>query len=254
MLKIQPNQSLIISGKGQQMNNNSTANGQIFGPNNSATPSAINRTFLRNLLARTVVKLEIVKFPPGLLYYNYTESPVSEGKNWIEADELYNPANMFAILDAGYFNWGMKMHPERFKTGFEEHYLKYGSLFAEDSHETNDRNVYLIRFHNQRAFNEFRQTVWFKPLHTFSPTPLSKHIEDMFSDTDQAQMYGWRKQFEGSGFSDIEIKGTVEHHKDFEKMEMIFLGDITSLNIAYKHIGGKWQARWILRNLKEADE
>lgn len=226
---------------------------QVFDPTDSTGHESRSLRWLRNTFSkrkRIVTKIES-NGRPGLIYYNHNDSIRSNGTNWIDSKSLYDPNSMFALLDAGVMGWGMKMYPDKFLTGFEDYYFRYGSL--NDSDE-DDNQIYLVRFHNQRAYNDFKLTSWYKPVHLYAPEPASTYVEDVFSDSNIAQLKGWRKQFEGSGFSDNEIEGIVNYHTDFDRITLLFLGDITSINTAYRYIGGEWEKQWVLHNLKDEED
>jgi hypothetical protein len=225
---------------------------QIYDPTYVDNESHAKAWFrkLYNKRKRIVTKIES-NGKPGLIYYNHNDSIRSNGTNWIDSKSLYDPTSMFALLDAGVMGWGLKMYPEKFLTGFEDYYFRYGSLSDSDE---DDNQIYLVRFHNQQAYSDFKLTSWFKPVHLVAPEPASTHVEDVFSDSNIAQLKGWRKQFEGSGFSDNEIEGIVNYHKDFARMNLLFLGDITSMNLAYRYIGGEWEKQWVLHNLKDEED
>ena len=226
---------------------------QVFDPTDNTGYESHALRWLRNTFSkrkRIVTKIES-NGKPGLIFYNHQESARTNGVHWIESKELYDPKFMFALLDSGPLGWGVKMYPDKFLTGFEDYYFCYGTLNESDE---DDNQIYLVRFHNKRAYDDFKLTTWYKPIHLFAPEPISSYIEDVFSDSNIAQLKGWRKQFEGSGFSDTEIEGIVNYHRDFDRMNLLFLGDITSMNIAYRYIGGEWEKAWVLHNLKDEED
>ena len=226
---------------------------QIYDPTEVEDCASLARAWLRRHVGRrkhVVTKIES-NGRPGLVYYNHNDSLRSNGTNWIGSKSLYDPTSMFALLDAGVMGWGLKMYPEKFLTGFEDYYFRYGSLCDSDEE---DNQIYLVRFHDSIAYNDFKLTSWYKPVHLFAPEPASDYISDVFNDTNTAQLKAWRKQFAGSGFSDNEIEGIVNYHKDFDRMNLLFLGDITSMNLAYRYIGGEWEKQWVLHNLKDEED
>ena len=225
---------------------------QIYDPT-EVNCASLARAWLRRHVGRrkhVVTKIES-NGRPGLVYYNHNDSLRSNGTNWISSKSLYDPTSMFALLDAGVMGWGLKMYPEKFLTGFEDYYFRYGSLCDSDEE---DNQIYLVRFHNQQAYDDFKLTSWYKPVHLFAPEPASDYISDVFNDTNTAQLKAWRKQFAGSGFSDNEIEGIVNYHKDFDRMNLLFLGDITSQNLAYRYIRGEWEKEWVVHNLKDEED
>jgi len=217
--------------------------------------SILRKIFSRNFKTSIIAVREPEKPEPGLYYLNLAQNRADEGRHWISSRELYDPANKFALLNAGINSWGLKMYPDRFKTGFEQEYHRYGGVGAYNEYNDDDDSlIYLVRFHNQEALDQFRLTSFHIPLHLFAPLPVSPGIAEVFADTNEAQLKGWRKRFEGSGFSDDEILGIVNTHHDISRLELLFFGDIATINKAYQYIGGKWAKEWMLRNLREDEE
>ena len=220
-----------------------------------STKTILRRILRRGPQASVIIIQEPEKLEPGLYYLNYAEDRTNEGRHWISSRELYDPANKFALLNAGTNSWGLKMFPDKFKTGFEEHYLRYGGVGTVDFDSDDDEAlVYLVRFHNQAALDQFKLTSFFIPLHIFAPLPVSPLKEDVFTDTNEAQLAGWRNKFKGSGFTDREIMGIVNTHHDYDRMEMLFLNDFETLNKVYRYLGGKHEKGWMLRNLRKDEE
>lgn len=221
---------------------------------------------LRNILtgykSPTTAKIIVLQPPkksePGLHYFNYSENPENEGHHWVPSQELFAVENKFALLHAGSVTpkWGLKhTYPDKkFQTGFERYYHLYGGVgLPNDGLEYDDDSaaVYLVRFTDYDALDEFRQSTWNIPIHHYAPLPVSTVTDSVFADSDTAQMHGWRTKFAGSGFSDREIMGIVTTAHDIPRMEMLFLCDQAALNLAYRYVGGKPAVDWMIYNLKK---
>jgi len=212
-----------------------------------------------------VTKIEPPEGQPGIVYVNHNENWIDDGKNWISSSAIYDPQNLFALINVGDSRWGNKLYKE-YSIGLEEHYHIYGGVgMATDAQAADNQSnsvpdnagqdiVKLIRFNTKTALELFAQTIFYVPLHHFVPLPISPYDTELFKDSNNAQLWGWCKHFKGSGFSNNEIEGIVNYHRDFDRMNLLFLGDIISQNLAYRYIGGKWEKQWVLHNLKDEEE
>jgi hypothetical protein len=239
----------------------------MFDPQDDSVEDDYERKQLvRNILsgyrpqatAKIIVLQPPKKSQPGLHYFNYSENPANEGHHWVPSTELFAVENKFALLNAGSVTpkWGLKhIYPDKkSQTGFERYYHLYGGVdLPNDGVEYDDdfASVYLVRFSDSDALNEFRQSTFNIPLHHYAPVPASPFADNLFDDSDTAQMHGWREKFAGSGFSDREIMGIVNTAHDIPRMEMLFLCDQAALNLAYRYVGGKPAVDWMIYNLKK---
>lgn len=230
-------------------------------PKDTIDPNDLpSRGRIRSILATILNRPRIVKLPrppverkdPGVAYVLVKNDRQKTQTEWMASTLIFNPILKYSLY---------RLSQRQPWVTLSQHFDEVAELYPgcrliggigimqddeEDSYE--DDMLYLIQFDNTESLDKFRLAPEYVPLHSVIPLPHAKTVE-VFEDNDSAQLNGWRNLFKDTDFDDEEIVGIMGNYHDFERMEMIFLGDTRSLNNCYRSIGGKAHYAWLSHSL-----
>ena len=242
---------------------------EIYDPNEDPEDTIDSNEFpnsrrrFKSVLATILNRPKTVKLPtppiersaPGVSYIPPTEGGVRANVEWMASTLIFNPILKFSLYRLS------KREPtytlrEHFSTVAEtfpgcRHIGGIGLIYDYDEDDYEHDILHLIQFDNVESLEKFRLSPNYVPLHSVIPVPHAKTAE-VFEDDDSAQMSGWKHLFKDTDFEENEIVGIMGNYHDFERMEMIFLGDTRSLNNCYRSIGGKAHYAWLSHSLAKA--
>ena len=187
---------------------------------------------------------------PGITYIKSGPGDSDSRMVWLDSKLIYNPVFKYAIFrekrghpyDTDRMDKWLELFPSAQKLG--------GIGLVEDDEDSyNDADVLqLVQFDDYESLQQFKLTSDYVPIHTMVPPPKT-NTKLIFKDTDAAQLYGWIFAFKDTDFNKEEILGIAANYHDFDRMEMIFLGDTRSLNSCYRAIGGQAHYAWLSHRL-----
>ena len=203
-----------------------------------------------------VIKPPIKRSSPGICYMKSGPGTSESRTVWMDSKILYNPVFKYAICkQEGWRPWRPLSTPS---DEFEEWNKMYpginrlGGIALLNDNEDDDYQdcdvLHLVQFDDYESLERFKLGSNYIPMHNVVPVPATK-TDYIFEDSLQAQHRGWLKLFENTDFSETEVMGIAENYKNFEKMEMLFLGDRKALRNCYTTIGGKIAVSWLSYNL-----
>lgn len=187
---------------------------------------------------------------PGLWFKPVWSLDLASTK-WIPSREIYDPSNLYAVLNTGYGDAQIRSIPTNACIEFEMFFERVGSIgwLADEGFTWRDNPwgqefLYLVRFRSTDTLEQFNSSAWSVPLHLIVPQPWAI-VDHVYDDSEEAQLWGWRQRFEGIGLTDDEVRGIIEiKDSSVERMVMAFLEDYQILNQIYRRLGGRYLADW----------
>lgn len=197
---------------------------------------------------------------PGLTYIKDGPGSSDSRTVWLDAKIVHNPVFKYAIFRyRDHWRYNKRWSPfTRDNTGWHDLYpgvRRVGGvgLFNENEDaytedEQYDTTLQLMQFADSESLEKFKLTSEYVPMHLIVPMPPA-NASLVFEDCDLAQYRGWKNLFRNTDFNETEIRGIMQTYTDFERMELLMLGDIRALNNCYSAIGGQTYFAWISHRL-----
>ena len=199
---------------------------------------------------------------PGLTYIVDGPGNGDSRKVWLDAKICHNPVFKYALFRHRYSEWSHQMSkwsPHiKDNTGWHDLYPgvhRVGGVGLYNENEAADPDDYsynstlqLMQFADYESLARFKLTTEYVPMHAIVPLP---HADPklIFKDSDRAHYRGWKMLFRNTDFDETEIRGVMLNYKNFDRMEVAFLGDLKALNQCYAAIGGKTYFAWLSHRL-----
>jgi hypothetical protein len=220
------------------------------------------RSIIANIMnRRTHIKIvvpPIERQVPGVTYIVGGEGTSHGRTHWLASSLVYNKILRYAIFRDKFRNYDdtwscvgdenlawYKLFPTARRVG--------GIALVGDDAGSFDEcdTLQLLQFDDDESLQRFKLTTEYVPMHNVIPVPYTK-TEFIFEDTDKARIRGWLNKFKNSDFTKDEVLGIMSNYTNYRTMETIFLGDIRTLNNAYRLIGGSIYFAWMSHRLAKS--